>query len=1177
MKKPAVISAILLSTTFLTTLAWAEDITTDYLNSLTSSKISWSDSEGTEVTIGDKTFYYTYNKPEDYTETSTRINAPTSDITGQLFTGISNKSGGAVYSKQQNGSDINIDSDFVANHGTSSGGAIYRYAPSPIKNISGTFVDNYVISTSSSNGAVGGAIYTTRPSSSNSIIDNLIGNFVGNYVKALNANNSFLHGGAVDNHGTINYLEANFIGNYAIGNKSRQVGGALHNGSGNDGYIGTIKGNFIGNYIQVSNHVGRGGGISNDGVIDKIEDSSFYYNYVNTGMFSHGGAIYNGNTIGEINNTDFVGNSIENGQGGAIANSGTIGDITNSKFTDNQSSAGGAILNQGSCIIGNISGDFIGNRASNTVYDAFGGAIANTGIIGDVFSNFSGNYAEGDANVLGGAIFNGEIIGNISGDISDNHAKSTEGTATGGAIFNTFAIGKITGDNVENNYAEGTIASGGAIYNGAMGNLGGYDVSMNDGTIQHVYQVGKNEDDDNNFVPMSIEVANIEGNYVHSTQENAYGGAIYNVFNGTVTMDADLTPTEEEYENSLADRGYVFLTDDEVRQKMINIKSDSAISLINTSFINNHARSDSGRAFGGAIYSEGDVNIIANDGKTSLFSGNTANDESNAVYMKGTTFDVRYVGGKKDNSYDLPSNLNLTATNNGVIQFDDGIDGDGYNINISGDGTGVVKFNNIVNHVTNFTLGANSITHLGLNSKVYAQNMNISSSDIPTTGAVSSPIITVDVEVDKANNKVNTGQIYVDNDVEGEYRVLVNSLNPDVLDNLDDAIVPFLFAPEDDESTASSFAVARVIGSPYLWDGSVNAKGETSGSTWYLNLTDEENPDYDDGSGDEPEPTPTPEPQPKPEKIYAPEVIAGIGLHEAAIEQTRSVVHNIKGKVAAGRELNPCCGIYDYNWNGEQLRNIWVLAQGESADIEKPIDMEAKVYAVEAGFDIQNDPHNTLGVFASYRKGEYDLSGKGKFHSSIGSEIDIDSYLAGLYYRYDRYLVWAFATLYGGVQEADVKTDDGIAKFDTDGVEFGASIEVGRTIPLANDLTLDPSVGLYYTQVNFDDADDNVGKHYEWDDIKHLEAELGAKLEKQFDNAKVYVKPSVIRTFTNGDSVVISGMNKASTYKDQTLGRVEIGGRYGFTDALSAYAWANYTFGSSYDAYALGAGLNYAW
>ena len=604
------------------------------------------------------------------------------------------------------------------------------------------------------------------------------------------------------------------------------------------------------------------------------------------------------------------------------------------------------------------------------------------------------------------------------------------------------------------------------------------------------------------------------------------------------------------------------------------------MTIINSTFTNNHADNDSGETYGGAIYSQGDLNIIANNGKTSLFSGNTANGESNAIYMKKTTDDSSedsgthpYVGPEEAHLaggyVGSDSNLNLGATDKGVVQFDDAIDGDGYNINISGDGTGVVKFNNLFKNVTNFTLGANSITHLGVNSKVYAEHMNVSSSAIITGNAVSSPIITVDVEVDKANNTVNTGQIFVDNDIDGEYRVLVNSLNPDVLDNTEDAVVPFLFAPNDDTETGSSFAVARVIGSPYMWDGSVNAGGETDGSTWYLNLTDEENPDYEPDD---------PKPEPQPAKVYAPEVIAGIGLHEAAIEQTRSVVHNVKGKVESGREFCPACGMYSYNWDGKKLRNIWALAQGESANIYKPVDMEAKIWGLEAGFDVQSDLHNTLGVFASYRKGQYDLSGKGsKLHSNIGSEIDINSYLAGLYYRYDHNFNWLFGTIYGGMQEAEVETEDHIAKLDTDGIEFGASIEFGRTIPLARDLTLDPSVGLYYTQVNFDDTKDNVGKHYEWDDIKHLEAELGAKLEKQFDNAKVYVKPSVIQTLTDDDSVIITGLSKADTYHDQTLGRIEIGGRYGFTDALSAYAWANYTFGSSYDAYALGAGLNYAW
>ena len=279
-----------------------------------------------------------------------------------------------------------------------------------------------------------------------------------------------------------------------------------------------------------------------------------------------------------------------------------------------------------------------------------------------------------------------------------------------------------------------------------------------------------------------------------------------------------------------------------------------------------------------------------------------------------------------------------------------------------------------------------------------------------------------------------------------------------------------------------------------------------------------------------------------------------------------------------GAEYCPNCGIYDYAWNGSSLRNAWVLAQGESANIDKPADIDAKIWGIEAGFDLQSDVNNTFGVFASYRNGEYDLNGKGsKYHSTIGSDIEIDSWLAGLYYRYDKNMNWLFATLYGGIQQADVKTDDGIAKFDTDGVEFGASVEVGHTFVLANSLTLDPSLGVYYTQVNFDDANDNVGKEYSWNDIKHLEAELGAKLTKQFTDANVYVKPSVVQTLTKGDKVRITGLGKTDTYHDQTLGRIELGGRYGFTDALSAYAWANYTFGSSYEAYALGAGLNYAW
>ncbi len=84
-------------------------------------------------------------------------------------------------------------------------------------------------------------------------------------------------------------------------------------------------------------------------------------------------------------------------------------------------------------------------------------------------------------------------------------------------------------------------------------------------------------------------------------------------------------------------------------------------------------------------------------------------------------------------------------------------------------------------------------------------------------------------------------------------------------------------------------------------------------------------------------------------------------------------------------------------------------------------------------------------------------------------------------------------------------------------------------------------------------------------------------MSKNFENGKAYIKPSVIQTLTEDDEVSITGLNEIDTYHDQTLGRIEIGGNYGFNDNWSAYGWANYTFGSSYDATALGAGVNYSW
>jgi len=316
-----------------------------------------------------------------------------------------------------------------------------------------------------------------------------------------------------------------------------------------------------------------------------------------------------------------------------------------------------------SATVGNISGNIIGNIAINS--EAYGGAIYNAyGQIGDISANFLGNYAKEyileSLPTIDVPVVNEEFV-------SDD--TQSYPTHSGGAIANfNGKIGTISGD-FKDNFAEGAMAVGGAIAN---------MVQLRSRTQPVIQEWAEWEDASNikNIVRlydayaerMNIEGSTFDSNYAHSTEDNAYGGAIYNDF-----YFEDDRSVYHEYLNDeewLLSEGYVYMSDEELQQKIINVKADAALTLTNTNFINNHADSDGGRAFGGAIYSTGDVNIIAKDGKTSLFSGNTANGENNAIYMQASI--------QKTNLLDLinvdpllPSNLNLTAVDNGVIQFDD--------------------------------------------------------------------------------------------------------------------------------------------------------------------------------------------------------------------------------------------------------------------------------------------------------------------------------------------------------------------------------------------------------------------------------------------------------------------------------------------------------------------------
>ena len=1069
--------------------------------------------------------------------------------------------GGAIYN-DENAIIGDINGDFIGHSpsyaGNLLGGAIYNRGS--IGDITGNFIDNYqAINNSGHVGDVTGNFIGNSDAIVNQAGGSL-GYITGNFFE-----NASLKGGVIDNEGTITGITGSFIKNFG-----REGGGVIDN----KGTIGTIIGDFIGNY------------------------SAIYNSY-------SGGAITGGN----VNN--IVGNFINNsaGIGGALAGI-SIKDITGD-FIGNYALVGGAIANS----YFGVTGDFIGNYAQNEYDSAYGGAIAQGGFT--VTGDFIGNYAQSEGgNAYGGAIYNGSTIDAITGDFIGNYAQSDRGNAFGGAIY---TVPQVTASNMPDNL----LFHLNVKYNDQemeiylpMGDPSVGNMQMVTGTLMvsseeefltykqfsaytHLLEVDLTNFDAESYFELMEQVGVATGEELEQAKEEFYA------------------QTPEEQEKVLAE----FRQEAELVQNAVNnatpLSSFDKINFYNSSFRNNYVKSESGEAKGGAIYGSG-VSITA-DNYTSVIDGNAANGKNNAFYvLKNGGLDL---GQEGKQSLDLSINdLTLKTLNNGVILLNDGIDGvSGYSLAFNGDkgvdtaGStgGLSLFNNNGDGRTSQYIKLN-------NSIANAGNINIANTtlsfgegpygrgEITADGDPITKISLQNAAFDLYNEYTETvnlkgwsasnSYLHVDVDVENLTADILN-INGNVEGTTKLVLYPtsakditgksIVFATATGNGAEDSFTVYRVYRSPYMFDVDYNPDGE-NGKEWSLTMTDEKNKFAGVEPGEQPDPEvpdvdipdiDIPDINIPTAPVYG-EIVAYGALPAAALEQTRNMVDNIGNQIKNGRVYTRSCSFVDGYWNGEPYYNLWVNPTYYTSNIDSPFAIDADIWGIEAGGDIQRDINNRLGIFVSYRQGEYDMDGSGdSYRSPVGSEIDIDSYVAGLYYRYDKNNWYAFATLYGGIQEADIKTDDGM-KTDTDGVEFGASIEGGYDYALTDSVSLTPELGVFYTQVNYDDVKDSMGKSASYDDARQIELEAGIKLSKTFVTdesiANVYVKPSVVQTIVDGEDVNITGLGDVEALDDATLGRIEIGGRYGFTTNLSAYGWANYTFGSDYDATTFGLGLNYA-
>ncbi len=325
--------------------------------------------------------------------------------------------------------------------------------------------------------------------------------------------------------------------------------------------------------------------------------------------------------------------------------------------------------------MGNIYGDFARNGHYNIIESAIENFGNNcTGIIDNIYGDFIKNTSG-----AGGAILNVHIINNITGNFIGNYSNGW-----GGAILNEGTIGNITGNFIGNRSdAFGTIFNRG----GVIGNITGDFI---DNTTTHGYGAISNID---------ATIGNITGNFIRNNIGATSGGAISN---GGASSIGNITG--DFIENSAPYRGGAISN------------SNSTIESIDGSFINNFASLNqnnpsylTNNAYGGAIYSNNDINLVAKDDKTNYIKGNTVTDKD------GTRPEAIYMAGAE-------SNLNIKTQNKGKWEISDQINGvDGYTVNMIGDGTGsIALYNDILN--ANVTINATNLSTM--NNDIHTYHFN---------------------------------------------------------------------------------------------------------------------------------------------------------------------------------------------------------------------------------------------------------------------------------------------------------------------------------------------------------------------------------------------------------------------------------------------------------------------
>ena len=1118
--------------------------------------------------------------------------------------------GGAIYNVGTIG-DItgNFEGNYASGSSGASGGAISNSGT--IGDIEGNFDNSYASGSSAS----AGAIYNSYGT-----IGDISGNFENNSVQA----EDDAQGGAIYNsYGTIGDISGNFENNSVQAEDDAQ-GGAIYN-EGSSSQIGTITGDFSENYAQAGTYA-QGGAIYNDGTPLTLINSSFTGNSVVTtaakdsadGQKTQGGAIYTTQDLtikADKGQSIFSGNKVKWADG-EESSAIYLAGISSNLSMDAQN--GGKIQFDDKIVSGSLIEAYLQSAISNGAMvtdDGKGGYIIEQGGQQMHLENDNGTFWA----------------------LVDQDTMPANQVDTLLPQFEQMGL-EVTkkGENYYIDDPSGLLEGVPAKYEFIVQDDGNYLMSAHQGLSPYGGNITISGDEGSQVV-FNNAIENIGTINISGTKVEANEGV--GTIARTITSDKGVLNINKnaKAEDSIINQGGTMNVADSAEAYRTEVNEGGVLNVASGGLVQDTTVNTGGKL---TAASQAMINnMLANDGaileldKDAYLTGNII---IHAAATMGGSYDYSQIFKDEvtdKGSLTLVGGLNATLNESSLVNTTEAkklnLTAGDYAI---GDGTQAVEGWDVLTVKDNATVKLEGdIAMSDAKKKLYIENGSTldlaghSPSSYTITGSlVNDGLVTfshVDDEADDTttvygnyiayknaqmtidvNPQTNTSDLMiVDGDVQGSTLVNLNVLN----EAKPSEKILFVEALNDNPATGAAFYTqdGHIFGSPYKW----NVLYENN--RWYVG-TDDVIPDgATNGYGDSDLGDITDDTVLEEDAVLPPsfpdvpssstgdagngnnsvvfrkpsvvgEVIAYMGLPSAGIEQTRDMTRNVSSKVASTKIYSPIChGYYDCEYNGQGLRNAWASPVYSYSEVKSPYKYDAEIAGLDAGLDLQADAHNRLGVFVSSRNGNYDFDGKGDdYYSKTGSEIDIDSYILGLYYRYDGGKYWAMSQVFGGYQDVDIASDDGFGST-TDGIVFGGSFESGLTFTPRKDVVIEPTMRVGYTQINYDKLKDNYGKTADFDDVRNIELEAGVKIEKAFARergfGKVYIKPSVIQNIGSGD-VNVTGLQTVEGLEDATLGRVEVGGSMSFNDNWSAYLFAAYTFGSDYKNASINAGLNYA-